>query len=112
MGYPKTGRKESSIKFPAINCEKLYIGETGRTLKKRISEHKQAVMKFNMNNGVAAHVHNEDHWIDWEGAKVIGQQEFYRKRRVTEAIMIHQHNQQTMNLDLSKLWHAPLDRPT
>ena len=24
-----------------------------------------------MNNGVAAHVHNEDHQIDWEGAKVI-----------------------------------------
>ena len=39
--------------------------------------------------------------------KVIGQQEFYWKRRVTDAIMIHQHNQQTINLDrglnLSKL---------
>ena len=105
------------MKFPACkDCEKLYIGETGRTLKKRVSEHKQAVRKFNMNNGVAAHVHNEDHRIDWDRAKVIGQQEFYWKRGVTQAIMIHQHNQQTMNLDcglnLSKLWHASLDKPT
>ena len=72
--------------------------------------------EFNMYKGVGTHVHNEDHQIACEGAKVIGQQEFYCKRRVTEAIMIHQHNQQTMNLDcglnLSKLWYASLDKPT
>ena len=115
-GIPEDRRKGVIYEIPCKDCEKLYIGETGRTLKKRVSEHKQAVRKFNMNNGVAAHVHNEDHQIDWEGAKVIGQQEFYWKRRVTEAIMIQQHNQQTMNLDcglnLSKLWHASLDKLT
>ena len=113
---PEDRRKGVIYEIPCQDCEKVYIGETGRTLKKRVSEHKQAVRKFNMNNGVATHVHNEDHRIDWEGAKVIGQQEFYWKRRVTEAIMIYQHNQQTMNLDcglnLSKLWHASLDKPS
>ena len=88
--------------LPALsseNEEKIARVQAGTPVK-----HKQAVR---VNNGVAAHVHNEDHQIDWEEAKVIGQQEFYWKRRVTEAIMIHQHNQQTMNLDcglnLSKL---------
>ena len=33
--------------------------------------------KFNMNNGMATHVHNKVHEIDLEAAKVIGQQEFY-----------------------------------
>ena len=79
-GIPEDRRKWVIYEIPCKDCEKLYIGETGRTLKKRVSEHKRAVMKFNMNNGVAAHVHNEDHWIDWEGAKVIGQQEFYWKK--------------------------------
>ena len=82
-------------------------------MKKRVSEHKQAVREFNMNNGVQPMYITK---IDWEGAKVIGQQEFYWKRRVTAAIMIHKHNQQTMNLDcglnLSKLWHASLDKLT
>ena len=113
---PEDRRKGVIYEIPCQDCEKVYIGETGRTLKKRVSEHKEAVRKFNMNNGVGTHVHNEDHRIDWEGAKVIGQQEFYWKRRVTEAIMIYQHNQQTMNLDcglnLSKLWHASLDKPS
>ena len=110
---PTDRRKGVINEIPCKDCD---IGETGRTLKKRVSEHKHAVGKFNMNNGVAAHVQNEDHQIDWEGAKVIGQQESYWKRRVTEAIMIHQHNQLTMNLDcglnLSKLWHASLDKMT
>ena len=71
---PEDRRKGVIDEIPCQDCD---IGETGRTLKKRVSEHKHAVGKFNMNNGVAVHVHNEDHQIDWEGAKVIGQQESY-----------------------------------
>ena len=59
-GIPEDRRKGVIYEIPCKDCEKLYIGETGRTLKKRVSEHKQAVREFNMNNGVAAHVHNED----------------------------------------------------
>ena len=53
-GIPEDRRKGVIYEIPCKDCEKLYIGETGRTLKKRVSEHKQAVRKFNMNNGVAA----------------------------------------------------------
>ena len=108
IGCPKTGENESSMKSPAKTVRNW---ETGRTLKKRVNEHKQTD-----SHGVAAYVHIEDHRIDWEEAKVIPGQEFYWKRRVTEGIMIHQHNQQTINVDcglnLSKLWHASLDKPT
>ena len=95
-----------NYEIPCKDCEKLYIGETGRTLKKRVSE--QAVRKFTMSNGVQPmYIMKTIRLIGKELYKVIGQQEFYWKRRVTDAIMIHQHNQQTMNLDcglnLSKL---------
>ena len=43
---PEDKRKEVIYEMPCKDCEKLYIGETGRTLKKRVSEHKQAVRKF------------------------------------------------------------------
>ena len=95
--------------IPCKDSEKVYVGETFRTSKKRLYERKQAVMKFDMNNGVAARVHKEDHQIDWEDTKVVGQEEFYWKRRVMEAIQIQQCGQMCMNLDcrlsLSGLWH-------
>ena len=45
-GIPEDKRKEVIYEIPCKDCEKLHIGETGRTLKKRVSEHKQAVRKF------------------------------------------------------------------
>ena len=85
----------------------------GRTMKKKLYEHKQAVVKFNMNNGVVAHtVHKEDHQIDWKDTKVARQQELYWKRWVMEAIQIHQCGRMSMNsqcgLSLSWLWHDVL----
>ena len=79
-------------KIPCKDCEKVYIGEMGRIMKKRVSKHRQAVRNCDMNNGVAAHVHKEDQRIDWEGAQVIGQQESYWKRGSMEAIKIHWHD--------------------
>ena len=37
-------------------CEYVYIGETGRTLEKRISEHKGAVKTHDEKNGIAVHM--------------------------------------------------------
>ena len=46
------------------------IGETGRTLKKRIAKHKLAVKRGDTNNGIAVHAWEAQHHVDWEGAKV------------------------------------------
>ena len=41
-------------------CEGVYVGETGKTLKKRISEHKQAVKWVTTSlNGIAVHVNEQ-----------------------------------------------------
>ena len=50
---------------------KLYTGESKRTLKVRLVEHKRAVQKSDVNNGIAMHVANTNHSIDWVNAKVV-----------------------------------------
>ena len=100
---------------PCHDCDYDYVGETGRTLKKRLAEHKQAVRRFDENNGIAVHVHQHDHHIGWESARVVENETLYWRRRVMEAIRINSHPN-TMNLDsslnLSNLWRPFLAKPT
>ena len=52
-------------------CGSLYIGETGHTLKKRLMEHKWSVRNGDTNNGIAVHVRETEHSVQWEQAAVI-----------------------------------------
>ena len=70
---------------PCEDCEQGYVGETSRTLKKRIVEHNATVRKENKKNEIAVHVKNTKHYTDWEGTKVISNE---RQYRVVEAISI------------------------
>ena len=65
---PEEKRKEVVYQVPCKDCPKVYIGETKRTLKIRISEHKQAVRRRD-ENGITLHVHTTNHNISWKGAR-------------------------------------------
>ena len=67
---------------PCKDCDGVYVGETGRTLKKRISEHKQAVRRMDDKNGIAVHVQRMDHRIDSEKASITATEQFYWKRKL------------------------------
>ena len=43
----------------------MYTGESKRTLKVRLTEHKRAVVRNDVNNGIAVHVAKNEHNIDW-----------------------------------------------
>ena len=74
----------------------MYIGETGRNLKKRLKEH--AVKKKNLKNGIAAPACQQQHSVDWDAAKVRCTEQHYWKTKVHEAIHINQQSY-TFNLD-------------
>ena len=63
-------------------CEEVYVSKTDRTLKKWISEHKQAVKRRDKNKGRAVYVKNKGHSIKWEKASDKTMEIGYWKRRV------------------------------
>ena len=104
---PDLKKKEVVYEVPCMDCDSKYIGETGRNLQKRLTEHKAAVRKGDRKNGIAVHLQDHDHRVDWEAARVIGQEPYYWKRRVLEALHISRSDK-TSNLDcglaLDPIW--------
>ena len=55
---------------PKDDCDHVYIGETGRTLRKRLKEHDYAVGTSDTNNGIAVHAWTNSHKVNWEATRV------------------------------------------
>ena len=106
---PPTWKKKGVVyQVPCADCESVYIGETGRTLEKRLKEHRGAVKRNDMKNGIAVHAWNTEHRVDWETATVKQVETHYTRRRIIEAIHIKKQKV-TSNLDcgrsLNSVWH-------
>ena len=104
----KTAKECKCGAVPCADCDSIYIGETGRSLKDRIKEHRYAVNRGGMKNGVAAHrAWGSQHKVDLSSAKVRTVEQFQWKQKVLEAIHIHREAK-ISNLDcglqLSPVW--------
>ena len=113
---PREDKKRGVIyEVPCKDCECVYIGETSRTLEKRLSEHKNAVKKQDTKNGIEVHSWTNQHQVDWEAAKTREMEGNYWRRRVLEALYIHQQ-QHTSNLDcgltINLSWLSLLNTPS
>ena len=75
--------------MPCIDCNKSYVGETGRGLQKRLQEHKRACSIGLQNSAVANHSLNLDHRIDFNSTKIIYHDSDISRRRVVEGAFIH-----------------------
>ena len=84
--------------IPCLDCDTMYIGETGRSLKKRVVEHQRAVRSCDRKNGVAVHAWDESHRVNWKGARVRDTEQDLWKRKVLEAMHI-KLQPHTSNLD-------------
>ena len=67
----------------------MYTGETGRMLKVRMGD---------VNSGLAVHSLKTGHPIEWSQARVVEREENWYRKRIKEALKIHQC-QVRMNLD-------------
>ena len=63
---PELDKKGVVYEVPCGECNHVYIGETGRTLRKRLTEHRVAVKKCDQKNGIAVHAWKSGHQVKWE----------------------------------------------
>jgi hypothetical protein len=91
-------------RVPCMDCHK---DETGRSLQKRLVEHRAAVKRSEKYNAIAVHAWEHGHRVDWDYARVLRQESVYWRRRTLEAIEIRRHGE-TTNVDcglmLSPYW--------
>ena len=96
--------------IPCEDCPEVYVGETKRTLKVRLSEHRQAVKRGDPKNAIQ--VQKTNHCINWEGTTVQRRAEGFWLRRTVEAIQIRKATP-NMNLDsgllLPMVWNPILN---
>ena len=104
---PELDKKGVVYEVPCGECNHVYIGETGRTLRKRLTEHRAAVKKCDQKNGIAVHAWKSGHQVEWESAKVKEVAPNLAHRRIVEALHIHR-TPNTTNLDcgltLDSIW--------
>ena len=80
---PDLQRSGVVYKIPCAVCSKVYIGQTGRRLCQRISEHNRAVKSANFNSStLAEHAWSAGHPVDWDNVSATVQtttQGLYKK---------------------------------
>ena len=96
---PKENKTGVIYQIRCKTCNRLYIGETARTLKTRIQEHKKTT-----SSAINEHQANTGHIIDWENVKIIGKEEQWMKRKIKEAIAIRR-DRPSLNRDQG--WDLP-----
>ena len=95
--------------------QKVYIGETGRSLGVRMKEHRKEVelhegKKYTRStrkqsqseqnkSAITDHVNTENLIIDWEEATIIGRESDRTTRWIRQAVKIRQEAQDVMNRD-------------
>ena len=70
--------------IPCADSPATYIGETRRTLKVRMAEHKRAVKSKDPLNDIAMHVQKTAHNINWQEARILARENNWGRRRVLE----------------------------
>ena len=67
----KDNRRTDGEQIKCCDCQATYIGETGRNLSMRLTEHKRATRNGDVNHHIAEHHLQTKHQIDWDSATCI-----------------------------------------
>ncbi|XP_072051972.1 uncharacterized protein [Amphiura filiformis] len=106
--------------IPCKGCDKSYVGETGRQFGTRLKEHKKdsetiAERKFTRANrkestseqhksAITDHIAQENHVIEWEGAKFVAKSYKDKPRNGTDSTTTNSGNVQRLRLRNVNLW--------
>ena len=94
---PLTERSGVIYSIPC-SCGRTYIGETGRSLQTRITEHKRAVRIGDPKNAISVHANSTGHSIEWNNGEILAYESNLPRRKIREAIIIRQ-TRNSLNTD-------------
>ena len=86
-------------KIDCLDCEKVYVGETGRNVNVRVKEHKHDIVIDKQNSGIARHVHDTGHSFNFANTQVLYPSNDLSKRHIVEAALIRRFDKKTCNLN-------------
>ena len=78
-------RQGAVYKIKCCDFQASYIGETGRNLTTRLTEHNRATRNGDVNNHIAEHHSKTKHQIDWDSATCITYSTDYYQRLTLES---------------------------
>ena len=78
-------RQGAVYKINCSDCHASYNGETGRNLTTRLTKHKRATRKGDVNNHIAEHHWLTNHTIDWDSAQCLTYGTNYFQRLTLES---------------------------
>ena len=73
-------------KMKCADCQGTYIGETGRNLNTRLTEHKRTTKNGDRTNHIAEHHRQTKHNIDWDCAACLTYSTNYKQRLTLESL--------------------------
>ena len=98
--------------IPCMDCPKVYVGQTGRCLKQRVSEHRRALKKGDIQaSALAEHVYETGHAVGLSKSEVLDHHHHTTTRCMLESWHI-QHNRVALNRErrtLPEVYMALLD---
>lgn len=103
---PEERKRSVVYEVPCKECHRTQIGETKRTLKVRLGEHKRAVKRGDPNNGITVNTHECNHAVDWDAAEVTRSVSGYQQRRMTKG----DHSLDS-DIQLPIMWYHILNPP-
>ena len=91
---------ESGVyKIDCRECNKIYIGESGRSFHIRMKEHKHDIVINKPMSAVSSHVHETGHGFNFDNAKLIFPCTDLSKRHIVESSMIKHYGDRCVNLN-------------
>ena len=102
---PKDVESAIVYRIPCEDCQKCYVGQTGRYLKQRISEHQRDSKKLNVVNPTALVEHTREygHKFNFKEAEIISKQRNLSKRLFDEMIQIKRFDTVNTRKDIEGL---------
>ena len=84
--------------IPCKQCNKRYIGQSGKSLEVRLKQHKYNVRTGNMQNALFIHMNDSNHGINWAMSKEIIFCKEIVKRNLIESCIIQRDCDKLLNI--------------